>query len=332
MEYPLISIIIPVYNGASYIVETIESVLSQTYPNFEVVCVDDGSTDHSYSIIQAYAEKDNRIRLFQKKNEGLASISLKYGLDKALGDYYMYSSQDDLLDETLFEKAALEISKSEPDVVIPNLVCYSGNKSDHSFRTFWNETVPHPERINNIEAFTLSLNWRIHGYGMYKISVARRVGIYTFNYNSDEYTTRKLLLECRKISFSDSIFFYRIDNRNAITKKMSIKLYDVFETNRLLEELAIEYGVTQTVILNMRELALNDVAIRQKYLYLYGTELTVQERLLAAKMTFDEYNRILSKSELYRNDFLRRLLFTHGFGLLRFSMYIRSIFTRICRQ
>ena len=326
---PYISVVMPVYNGASYIEETLDSMLAQSFHDFEVICVNDSSTDDSYGILERYASTDSRIKVFTKPNEGLASKAVKFGLEKASGTYYMYSSQDDLYSSDLLEKGATAARATNADAVIPDLVCYRGNINDKSFGTFWRRTIPDPEHLTGKKAFELSLDWRIHGFGLYRTELVRRIGIDTSNYNSDEFTTRKLLLNCNKIAFSDGIFYYRIDNPHAITKKMSLKLFDVFETNRKLEMLAVREKVSSSTIVRLRELALNDVAIRQKLLYMKGRELTPQEQKEASRKTKEAYRAIHGKHELFRNgDILRRILFTHGFGLLKTSMKFRALLSK----
>lgn len=73
MKKGLVSIITPVYNGEKYISETIESVIKQSYPDWEMIVVDDGSKDSSAAIVQRYAEKESRITLLQQPNGGSAS-------------------------------------------------------------------------------------------------------------------------------------------------------------------------------------------------------------------------------------------------------------------
>lgn len=88
----LVSVIIPVYNGTNFLSQAIESVLSQSYPHFELIVVDDGSTDQTWSIIEAYG---SRLRGYRKENGGVAS-ALNLGIQKAKGDYIAWLSHDDL--------------------------------------------------------------------------------------------------------------------------------------------------------------------------------------------------------------------------------------------
>jgi glycosyltransferase EpsH len=108
MKNPLISVIVPVYNVEKYLTQCVDSVLSQTYSNIEVVLVDDGSTDASPGICDRYAQNDKRIIVIHKKNEGLSSARNK-GLEAATGDYIMFVDSDDWIDldtcEVVLEKA-----------------------------------------------------------------------------------------------------------------------------------------------------------------------------------------------------------------------------------
>ncbi len=97
---PLISIVIPVYNGENYLKEAIESALSQTYDNKEIIVVDDGSTDSTEKICSSYG---NKIRYFKKKNGGVAS-ALNLALDEMDGEYFSWLSHDDLYFEDKLEK------------------------------------------------------------------------------------------------------------------------------------------------------------------------------------------------------------------------------------
>lgn len=101
---PRISVVMPVYNGESYLEETLDSLLAQSFQDYEVVCVNDSSTDRSLQILERYAQLDLRIKVYTKPNQGLASFSVAYGLERARGQYYMYSSQDDLYDVDLLKR------------------------------------------------------------------------------------------------------------------------------------------------------------------------------------------------------------------------------------
>lgn len=93
---PLISIITPNYNCARFIAQTIESVLAQTYTNWEMLIVDDCSTDGSYEIAQEYAEKDSRIKVFRNEKNSGAAISRNRAIEASSGEYVAFLDSDDL--------------------------------------------------------------------------------------------------------------------------------------------------------------------------------------------------------------------------------------------
>lgn len=96
IENPLVSVIIPAYNIEKYIGQCIDSVLSQTLKNIEIICIDDGSTDGTLEVLKKYSEKDERISVYTQKNGG-ASYARNFALTKAKGEYYSFIDGDDYL-------------------------------------------------------------------------------------------------------------------------------------------------------------------------------------------------------------------------------------------
>lgn len=113
----LISIIIPVYNVESYISKCIESVLNQTYKEFEIIIVDDGSPDNSIKIAQKYADIDKRITIIRKENGGL-SDARNAGMQEAKGKYIYFLDSDDYIEDILLEKVINCAEKNNSDVII----------------------------------------------------------------------------------------------------------------------------------------------------------------------------------------------------------------------
>lgn len=104
MKKDLVSIITPVYNAEKFIAETIESVLKQTYSNWELILVNDCSKDNSEKIIKKYCKYDERIKLINNKVNSRAAISRNNGIEKAEGRYICFLDADDLWDEYKLEK------------------------------------------------------------------------------------------------------------------------------------------------------------------------------------------------------------------------------------
>ena len=122
-EEPLVSVVIPVYNGGNYLASAISSALNQSYRNIEVVVVDDGSTDKGLTKMVATSFADERVRYFRKKNGGVAT-ALNFGLGKAKGKYICWLSHDDILPENKILYQLLQLQEwGKEEKIIP----YSDN-------------------------------------------------------------------------------------------------------------------------------------------------------------------------------------------------------------
>lgn len=114
MSYPLISVIVPVYNAGKYFNKCIESIVNQTYKNLEIIIVNDGSTDGTSAKCDDWAKKDSRIKVIHKTNGGAASAR-NTGLDNAKGDYIAFVDADDYLDLDMYEIMLNEIIEYNAD-------------------------------------------------------------------------------------------------------------------------------------------------------------------------------------------------------------------------
>ncbi len=114
---PLISVIVPVYNVEKYVAKCLDSIINQTYKNLEIIVVDDGSTDNSYSVCCSYAEKDDRIVLLQQPNGGQASAR-NYGIENAGGDYVGFVDSDDWIEPCMYEAMISAVKDSDCAVAV----------------------------------------------------------------------------------------------------------------------------------------------------------------------------------------------------------------------
>jgi glycosyltransferase involved in cell wall biosynthesis len=110
MDYPLVSVIIPVFNMQNYLAETLDSVLNSGYPNFEVIIVDDGSTDNSVKIAQNYAEQSDRIKLAGQTNRGV-SAARNHAIKLSCGKYILPVDGDDLISSDYIAEAVIVLEK-----------------------------------------------------------------------------------------------------------------------------------------------------------------------------------------------------------------------------
>ena len=115
----MISIIIPIYNGEKYIRRCIQSIISQSYQNLEIIIVDDGSEDNTSKIVKSLSLKHNNIKYYYKKNSGVSSAR-NYGLTKANGEFVTFVDCDDKIEHTLYEKVIDIFKKYKTDIVAFN--------------------------------------------------------------------------------------------------------------------------------------------------------------------------------------------------------------------
>ena len=102
-KQPAVSVIVPVYKAENYLCHCVDSLLAQTFPDFEILLIDDGSPDHSGDICDEYARKDSRVRVFHKENEGVSSTR-QCGIDNAKGEYTIHADPDDWVEPDMLEE------------------------------------------------------------------------------------------------------------------------------------------------------------------------------------------------------------------------------------
>ena len=121
MKNDMISIIIPIYNVEKYLEKCLDSILNQTYKNLEIILIDDGSTDNSPNICNSYCEKDKRIKIIHKNNEGVSSARNK-GIELSKGKYIVFIDSDDYVSNEHIEVLYDCIISNNVDLVISNLI------------------------------------------------------------------------------------------------------------------------------------------------------------------------------------------------------------------
>lgn len=134
-----ISVIIPVYNASEHLAECLESLLKQTYADFEVICINDGSTDNSSEILNYYQNKDKRIRVFNQENKGTAKAR-EQGIKNALGEWVVYVDADDYVSVDYLQKLYCHAQKEKSDAVF----CYY-------YEDIEGKLKKHKKKIKNIK-------------------------------------------------------------------------------------------------------------------------------------------------------------------------------------
>ncbi|MFT2007747.1 glycosyltransferase family 2 protein [Pontibacter sp. 13R65] len=218
MSLPLVSVLIPVYNSEMYIAETITSVLNQTWNNIEIVVVDDGSTDSSFTL--AKAMESERVRVYKQTNKG-ACAARNFAFSVAKGEYIQYLDADDLLSSDKIEKQLQILSSSLPGTVA---TCVWGR-----FVNSVTEFKAEEKEIN--KNYDIPVNWLIDSWGG-KGSAQTSVWLVPrflieaagpwnedLKINQDGEFFARVLLHAKAIKFCESVYvYYRSDNENSISK------------------------------------------------------------------------------------------------------------------
>ena len=272
----MISIFIPVYNGEIFLRETLESLLVQTYRDFETLCVDDSSTDNSYSILQEYAVKDSRIKVFQKPNGGDAPHSWQFAMPLLSGDFIMYMSQDDLLKPDTLEKLAGRQRETDADAVIPALTWYYGDATpSKTDRGVEGDLSP---ILTGKEAFEMMMDYTIPGFALWRSSIVKSSPVPLAAYNSDEYSQRKWCSLCRTVAFSDGEFVYRQNNPNAITRQFTDKQWEASLTDAMVLQLAVDLEISTQKIEQYANARYEDLWFHTMYFTLHKKTLSHKRR------------------------------------------------------
>lgn len=121
MRQPCVSVVIPVYNAMPFLVECLDSVTGQTLSDIEIICVDDGSTDESSSVLQDYADRDPRIKVLKSEGENSnAGVSRNLGLEAARGDYVIFLDADDFFEPDMLKRSYEKALETSADIVLFN--------------------------------------------------------------------------------------------------------------------------------------------------------------------------------------------------------------------
>lgn len=201
------SVIMPAYNAEKYIAYAIDSVLAQTYSNFELIIVNDGSTDKTEDIVKQYSDKDTRIILVSQENSGCAGAARNTALKYVTGDYIQILDADDYFEKNMFAEYAAKLKEREYDIILPD--CIFVDEGGEYISAIKVVTNNYSSILSNEEVFELSLDWKVPGHMCVKASILKLVRYDVGWMNSDELTTRKLFASAESVAFAKTTYFYR---------------------------------------------------------------------------------------------------------------------------
>lgn len=253
---PLISIIVPVYNAENTLNRCVDSILQQTVTDWELLLINDGSTDKSGEICDNYAQKNSRIRVFHKENGGVSSAR-NLGLDYVRGEWITFVDADDELKEDYLAKLIFSVQGGNVDLVIAGYDMIDSSK----------KICKSTSNLSNVPKFidvnsAIRLVYRFEYYPcfvwskLYKCSIIK-LNKLSFNntiyYSEDRLFIVKYLCACRNLIYytTQSVYKYYIRNNSAMTSLVSnfnYKSVTGFYATLLMFSALKNKGVTKDVI------------------------------------------------------------------------------------
>lgn len=257
----LVSIIVPIYNAEKYLDSCIQSVLRQTYTNWELILIDDGSTDESGRIAEEYGFADERITVFHQKNLGV-SLARNQGIDEATGNYVVFLDADDELIEDCLAKTVNIAEETNADVVAGRSC---ENQELFQDRIIW----------TGAEALENSLKDHLFTYSACAKLIRREfIGKTRFTpdirINEDSYFVFQLL--CKQNVFvltNDVIYFYRANSESSSRTVFSEKYFDILKVSdlkykKIEEQFPQMHDLAKNMLLKARMNVLRILAVRTR--------------------------------------------------------------------
>jgi len=229
-----VSVIVPVYNVENYLPKCLDSLLSQTLQNIEIVVVDDGSTDRSAEIIRQYSEKyPAKIKAFTKENGGL-SDARNFGIERACGDFFGFVDSDDYVSETMFEEMLSLAKRHDAEMVICNIQ----KVDEHGSITQKLTQIPNmPEKIDlesNFSVFSDLSYFACNKLFRKELFTKKRFkkGVHF----EDIQLIPQLLLECKTLAQTQKFHYQYLERTDSITKTHNERGLDILKAVEDVEE------------------------------------------------------------------------------------------------
>lgn len=250
LHYPLISVIVPVFNVEDYLVRCIDSILNQIYSNLEIILIDDGSPDKCGMICDYYAGRDGRITVIHSKNEGLSAARNK-GIDISKGEYITFIDSDDYVSDGYILKMVQVAEKFQCDVVQCGFV-----KGESSVFPVISQST----KIEFFDNSSVFFNRKLKVTAWAKLFRSEVLKPFRFpegKINEDEFFTYKVVYFSKKVVIMDISLYYYFQSPSSImrgkNKKIRLDFIDAYQ-ERL--DLFLRNGEHDLVELTKKELAI----------------------------------------------------------------------------
>ena len=218
---PAISVIVPVYNTQKFLEKCLESIINQTFKDIEIICINDGSTDNSMSILNDYSEKDSRIKIINQKNAGL-SCARNTGINNAKGEYIGFVDSDDWIDLDFFEKLYNAAKNYDADIAS------AGIKRVRSYKWKYHLKIKEEEVTENTDRkFVLSdVHEKCYVWNkIYRLEKIKQFSLYfeAGIYFEDRCFTCEALSKLKRLVVVPDTYYNYWTNPNSIVKSKSTK-------------------------------------------------------------------------------------------------------------
>ena len=239
------SILVACYNAAPYIRQTLDSLLSQTLTDIEVICIDDCSTDNTLQILDEYAGKDRRVKMLKTSENSGQAVARNLGLRHATGVLTTMVDADDWLAPDALEKMWQTFSTREDiDSLAFRLQMVEEDGTTHRFK----EEEVIPPIMTGEEACLLAINWRLHGFAAVRTDLHKRYPYdETTRIYSDDNTSRIHYLKSRHVAQTDADYYYRQHPASA-THQRDTKRLDFLRANDSLRQTLESEGANNQIL------------------------------------------------------------------------------------
>ncbi|MGM8362775.1 glycosyltransferase family 2 protein [Flavobacterium sp. ARAG 55.4] len=291
MNNPLVSIIIPTYNRAHLIGETLDSVLAQTYENWECIIVDDGSTDNTEAFVEEYKKKDARFSYYHRPTDRLKGGNgcRNYALENSKGKFIQFLDSDDLISSNKIEVQVKQLLRHDANTIT---ICRWKPYCNFKEENDWQNEFEVYKDFNNIVEFidALALSGGFLPPHAYLVSrkLIDQAGYWMENLaiNQDGEFFARVFIKTKKVVFSnDVVVYYRNNNDNNVSLlNNELKIRHAILSWQLIESyFRINFGESTRL-----------VSISKKYLY---------QRIFKQHKKIIEENRLFFEDEISKNNF-----------------------------
>jgi len=305
---PKISVIVPVYNVEKYIDRCIKSILAQSFTDFELLLIDDGSKDRSGEICDYYAERNEKIRVFHNDNHGV-SFSRNFGLNTSAGEYIAFVDSDDCVEEDYLKVLFKGIGDS--DLSICGVFFCDNQKTRDNPQKNTGNFILSFNSVNNRQLSDLIVNRRFnYVYAkLFKASIIKGNKLLfnkSVDLGEDTIFVMEYILYAKSINIiGDAYYYYIKDNVNSLTGRFYADIYQRYNIiNDKMEEIFAKMGLMEKVKdaliyrrLKSGEWALNSIFAQK---HLSNKEIVIlTDKVLNDKTYIDSYVHYMEKGNPY---------------------------------